>query len=175
MQLGSLASAGGVPIRAVTRHIRRVLTAATALIAIALWLGALPRQSGAERGRRAISAAIFGNPNKIRYVSLSDAQRIPAVQSGKVDIVAHTMTIACARLRYVYFSTVYFNAAQRVLVLRNSHATDLADVLTNGGNACATRDSTALTNIQAEVVKRLVRESRGGEVLDGLPRPASAR
>ena len=31
----------------------------------------------------AISAAIFGNPDKIQYVAVSDDQRIPAVQSGE--------------------------------------------------------------------------------------------
>jgi polar amino acid transport system substrate-binding protein len=114
----------------------------------------------------AISAAIFGNPNKIRYVAISDAQRVPAVQSGEVDIVAHTMTINCDRLRYVDFSTVYFNAAQRVLVLRTFNATNdqqpppyalaataaLADVLTYHGNVCATSTSTSIANIRAEAM-----------------------
>ena len=97
----------------------------------------------------AISAAIFGNPDKIRYVSVSDAQRIPAVQSGEVDIVAHTMTITCDRLRDVDFSTVYFEAAQRVMVLRSLTASDLANVLTYYGNVCATSTSTSLANIKA--------------------------
>ena len=47
----------------------------------------------------AIAKAIFGNPNKVEFKAISDAQRIPEVRSGAVDIVAHTMTINCARLQ----------------------------------------------------------------------------
>jgi polar amino acid transport system substrate-binding protein len=93
----------------------------------------------------AIAAAIFGNPNKIRFVAMSDAQRIPTVQSGEVDIVAHTMTITCARWQLVDFSTVYFNAGQRVLVRSNSTARSLIDL--GGQKVCATTGSTSLTSI----------------------------
>jgi polar amino acid transport system substrate-binding protein len=85
---------------------------------------------------RAVAKAIFGNPNKVRYVSISDTQRIPDIQSGAVDIVAHTMTINCSRLKQVAFSSVYFDAHQRVLVLKNSAARSLADL--RGQKVCAT-------------------------------------
>jgi polar amino acid transport system substrate-binding protein len=94
----------------------------------------------------AVSAAIFGNPNKIRFVAISDAQRIPALQSGAVDIVAHTMTITCARLQQVDFSTVYFEAAQRILVLRGSHIEAVNDLY--GRRVCATTGSTSLTYLR---------------------------
>jgi len=97
----------------------------------------------------AIAAAIFGNPDKIRFVAVSDAQRIPAIRSGKVDIVAHTMTINCARLKQVDFSTVYLDAAQRVLVLRNSPATSLVDLY--GDKICATTGSTSLSFIRSDL------------------------
>jgi polar amino acid transport system substrate-binding protein len=93
----------------------------------------------------AISTAIFGNPDKIRFVAMSDAQRIPAVQSGEVDIVAHTMTMTCARWQAVDFSSVYFDAGQRVLVPSNSTARSLADL--GGQKVCTTKGSTSLTNI----------------------------
>ena len=47
---------------------------------------------------RAVAQAIFGNPDKVEYKSISDAQRITAITNGSVDIVAHTMTITCDRL-----------------------------------------------------------------------------
>jgi polar amino acid transport system substrate-binding protein len=93
----------------------------------------------------AVSAAIFGNPDKIRFVAISDAQRIAAVQSGEVDIVAHTMTMTCARWQEVDFSSVYFDAGQRVLVPSNSTAKSLFDLA--GQKVCATTGSTSLTNI----------------------------
>ena len=94
---------------------------------------------------RAVADAIFGNPNQVHYVAISDAQRIPDIQSGAVDIVAHTMTILCSRLKYVDFSTVYFDAGQRVLVLKNSAARSLADL--RGQKVCATAGADSLTAI----------------------------
>jgi polar amino acid transport system substrate-binding protein len=97
----------------------------------------------------AIAAALFGNPTKIRFVSVSDAQRIPAVQSGEVDIVAHTMTITCDRWKKVDFSTVYLDPAQRILVARNGRATKLSDLV--GSKICATTGSTSLALIRSYI------------------------
>ena len=92
---------------------------------------------------RAVAAAIFGSSkNRIRFVSISDGQRKWAIRSGEVDIVAHTMTVTCARWRKVAFSTVYLVAAQRVLVPVNSQATSLIDLY--GEKVCATTTSTSL-------------------------------
>ena len=96
---------------------------------------------------RAVAAAIFGNPGKVQFKAISDAQRIPDVRSGAVDIVAHTMTINCERLQQVDFSTVYFDAGQRVLVEANSPARSLADL--GGKRVCATKGSTSIANIMA--------------------------
>jgi polar amino acid transport system substrate-binding protein len=96
---------------------------------------------------RAVAAAIFGNPDKVQFKAISDAQRIPDVRSGAVDIVAHTMTINCERLQQVDFSTVYFDTGQRVLVESNSPARSLADL--GGKRVCATKGSTSIANISA--------------------------
>jgi polar amino acid transport system substrate-binding protein len=95
----------------------------------------------------AIAKAIFGNPNKIEFKAISDDQRIPEVQSGGVDIVAHTMTILCKRLRYVDFSSVYFKAGAQVLVLKNSPAKSLEGL--GGKKVCATAGSDSLGYIKA--------------------------
>jgi len=97
---------------------------------------------------RAVAKAIFGDPNKVVFKAISDAQRIPDVESGTVDIVAHTMTITCDRLQMVDFSSVYFEAAQQVLVLSNSHATSLASL--HGQKVCATSGSDSLNIIRKE-------------------------
>ena len=96
---------------------------------------------------RAIAAAIFGNPDKVEFRAVSSAQRISDIQSGKADIVASTMTITCARLQQVDFSTVYFDAGQRVLVPINSPVTGIADL--GGRKVCAATGSTSLANLQA--------------------------
>ncbi len=98
---------------------------------------------------RAVAKAIFGNsdPNTVRFKAISDAQRSPDILSGAVDIVAHTMTITCQRLQQIDFSSVYFDAAQRVLVLKNSAATSLASL--HGQKVCATYGSDSIDRIKA--------------------------
>jgi polar amino acid transport system substrate-binding protein len=96
---------------------------------------------------RAIAAAIFGNPDKVEFRAVTSAQRISDIQSGEVDIVASTMTITCARLQQVDFSTVYFDAGQRVLVPINSPVTSIADL--GGKKVCAAAGSTSIANLQA--------------------------
>jgi polar amino acid transport system substrate-binding protein len=96
---------------------------------------------------RAVAAAIFGNPNKVVYKAISDAQRITAIQSGAVDIVAHTMTINCQRMQQVDFSTVYYDAGQRVLVQTGSPVPSINDL--GGKKVCATTGSTSIANIKA--------------------------
>jgi polar amino acid transport system substrate-binding protein len=96
---------------------------------------------------RAVEKAIFGTTDNahIHFRAISDLQRIPDVENGSVDIVAHTMTITCDRLKKVDFSSVYFNAHQRVLVLKNSAATGLASL--GGRKVCATAGSDSATKI----------------------------
>jgi polar amino acid transport system substrate-binding protein len=98
---------------------------------------------------RAVAKAIFGSsdPNTVHFKAISDAQRIPDVSDGTVDIVAHTMTITCDRLEKIDFSSVYFDAAQRVLVMKDSTATSLAGL--HGQKVCATSGSDSLARISA--------------------------
>ncbi len=96
---------------------------------------------------RAVAKAIFGNPNQVHYKAISDAQRIPDIESGAVDIVAHTMTITCQRLQQVDFSSVYLDAARRVLVLKDSTASSLAAL--KGQKVCATSGSDSIPGISA--------------------------
>lgn len=96
---------------------------------------------------RAVAQAIFGNPDKVQYKAISDDQRIPDILNDSVDIVAHTMTITCDRLKQVDFSSVYFDAHQRVLIPNNSAATGgLADL--GGKKVCATKGSDSVNTIE---------------------------
>ena len=96
----------------------------------------------------AVADAIFGTyQNHVHYKAISDNQRIPDILNGTVDIVAHTMTITCDRLQEVDFSSVYFEAHQRVLVLKNSSAQNLAGL--RGQKVCATKGSDSLGPIAA--------------------------
>jgi polar amino acid transport system substrate-binding protein len=93
-----------------------------------------------------VAQAIFGSPDKVKFVSLTDAERIPFLRSGAVDIVAQSMTINCARLKQIDFSTVYFNDGQRVLVLKNSQVKGIGDL--SHQKVCATAGSTSIVDIK---------------------------
>jgi polar amino acid transport system substrate-binding protein len=97
---------------------------------------------------REVARAIFGDPNRFRLVALSVPQRIPFVQSGRVDIVVDAVTITCARRQQVDFSTVYYDAQQRVLVPVNSSANDIRSFF--GQPVCASAQSAPI-----DVMKRL--------------------
>jgi polar amino acid transport system substrate-binding protein len=96
-----------------------------------------------------VAQAIFGasGGNDIHYVIVPNADRVQAVESGEVDIVAETMTINCEREKSVDFSTVYYEAGQRILVPDNSTITGPQDL--GGKRVCAPKGSTSLQNLVA--------------------------
>jgi polar amino acid transport system substrate-binding protein len=96
---------------------------------------------------RRIADAIFGNPNAIHFRAITPAERIPVVQDGSVDLVADAVTINCARRQQVDFSTVYFDASQRLLVPSNSTAHDVAGL--GRKPICAAVGSTTLQTLQS--------------------------
>ena len=62
----------------------------------------LPDSQGVMRGIdadscRAIAAAVFGDANKVKFVSLTPAQRLVAVQSGEVDVAFANITWTMTR------------------------------------------------------------------------------
>ena len=96
---------------------------------------------------RAVAQAIFGNADDVQYKAISDADRIPDILNHSVDIVAHTMTITCDRLKQVDFSSVYFDAHGRVLIPASSKATNgLAGLA--GQKVCATSGSDSVATIE---------------------------
>jgi polar amino acid transport system substrate-binding protein len=93
-----------------------------------------------------IAHAIFGNkPNDIQFKAITTTERIPDVQNGSVDVVADAMTVNCARKQQVDFSTIYYNAGQKILVPSNSPARSVADL--GGKKICATRGSTSIATL----------------------------
>jgi polar amino acid transport system substrate-binding protein len=93
-----------------------------------------------------VTRDIFGNPMQVEYRILSSAERITALQKGEVDAVVKTMTITCARRKLVNFSTVYLDAAQRIMTSRDSPITKPADL--SGKRVCAAKGTTSLQRIR---------------------------
>lgn len=91
---------------------------------------------------REIARAIFGNPDSIDPRVVEANRRVPALQSGEVDIVVRTFSITCDRKKVVAFSTTYFVANQKILVLKGSGIESAADLA--GKRVCAVRGTTSL-------------------------------
>jgi general L-amino acid transport system substrate-binding protein len=77
-----------------------------------------PDENGVWRGFdsdicHAFASAILGDRNKIRFVPLNAAQRLPALQTGEIDILSRTTTMTYTRdtaIRFVVL-TLYDNDA----------------------------------------------------------------
>jgi polar amino acid transport system substrate-binding protein len=108
---------------------------------------------------RQIAQAIFGDPDKIQIKVIAYDQRVPLAHAGAVDLVADTMTMNCARWKDVNFSSVYYDAGQKVLVSSASTAKGIDDL--GGKKVCAAVGSTSLDNI-AKVAAKPVPVGRPG-------------
>ncbi|WP_249374972.1 glutamate ABC transporter substrate-binding protein [Streptomyces sp. I05A-00742] len=102
---------------------------------------------------RAIAKAILGDPDKVTFLAIPTNQRIPALKSGKVDIVARTMSISCDRIKEVAFSTAYFQAGLQLLVPKGSPVTGFDNGTLGGRKVCAADGSTAESQL-TELAKR---------------------
>jgi len=92
-----------------------------------------------------VATAIFGTPSALQLRILTSAQREPALRNHEVDIVIRTMSITCDRLEYTDFSSVYYEAKQKVLV-KGASGIKGPDAL-GDKKVCATEGSTSLTKI----------------------------
>ncbi|MEU5842329.1 glutamate ABC transporter substrate-binding protein [Rhodococcus sp. NPDC047139] len=91
---------------------------------------------------REIARDLVGDPDLVEYRILSSAEREKALQDSTVDIVAKTMSITCPRRERVDFSTEYFRAQQRVLVVKGSGIRSAADLA--GRRVCVVEGTTSL-------------------------------
>ncbi|HEY0001837.1 MAG TPA: glutamate ABC transporter substrate-binding protein [Actinoplanes sp.] len=94
---------------------------------------------------RQLAAAIFGDPNKIQIKVIGYDARVSSARDGSVDVVADTMTANCARWTDVDFSSIYYEAGQKVLVSSGSTAKSIDDL--GGKKVCSAAGSTSFDNI----------------------------
>jgi polar amino acid transport system substrate-binding protein len=95
---------------------------------------------------RAVSRAIFNDPNKIEFRVITTTQRVPVLTDGSVDIVARAMTITCARWTQIGFSTEYYQAGQKVLVPKGSPVKRMEDL--KGKKVCAPNGTTSMDKLR---------------------------
>ena len=61
---------------------------------------------------RALSAAVFGDPNKVKYVNLTGKNRFPALASGEIDVLSRNTTWTFSRdvdLGFTFIGVSYYD------------------------------------------------------------------
>jgi len=107
---------------------------------------------------REVARALFGNPDMIEFVAIPQTDRIPSLVEGRVNMVASTFSINCARRQDIAFSTEYFRSGQRLLVPREVTATTL-DGLGPDARVCAASGSTSVGELRKLPVPPVVVEA----------------
>jgi general L-amino acid transport system substrate-binding protein len=94
---------------------------------------------------RAVAAAVFGDPNKVKYTPLDATERFPALQSGEIDLLVRNTTWTMSRdttLGFTFAGVNYYDGAG--FMVRKSlgvqHATELdgATICVQGGTDTVT-------------------------------------
>jgi general L-amino acid transport system substrate-binding protein len=96
---------------------------------------------------RAVAAAIFGDPSKVRFTVVTSAARLPALQSGQIDLLPRTTTWTQSRdtANGLNFTAVTFYDGQGFLVRRSSGVTRAAQL--DGASICVTSGTTNELNL----------------------------
>jgi len=72
--------------------------------------------------------ALFNDEHQVELVAVTSGNRIPFLQSGKIDIIIATVTITDERRQVVEFSEPYFMSGSLLLVPRSSPVRGLDDL-----------------------------------------------
>ncbi|MFB7008871.1 MULTISPECIES: glutamate ABC transporter substrate-binding protein [unclassified Streptomyces] len=110
---------------------------------------------------RAIAKNILGDPDAVIFRAIPTNQRIAALENDKVDVVVRTMTINCARLQQVSFSTAYFQAGQQVLAPKGSSITGFDKSLA-GKRVCTAEGSTAYEALEKQSFGAVFKDEHDG-------------
>lgn len=101
---------------------------------------------------RAVAVAALGSGEKVTFIPLSSPGRFPALLSGKIDLLAHTVTMTFSREAGigVRFAGVYFLDGQTFLVPRGSKVRTIKDL--KGSTICVEKGTTSQVHL-AETFK----------------------
>src|ERR1043165_6726129 len=96
---------------------------------------------------RAISAAIFGDPDKVKYVPLTAQQRFTALQSGEVDLLSNNTTWTLLRdtTLGLNFGPVVFYDGQGFMVPKKLNVKTAKEL--NGATVCVQPGTTTELNL----------------------------
>lgn len=112
----------------------------------------MPDSKGVWRGLdvdacRAVSAAVFGDAEKVRYVPTTGTSRFTALQSGEIDILSRNTTFTFVRDATIglHMVEVNFYDGQGFLVRKDAKVASLKDLA--GGTICMLQGSTHEMNL----------------------------
>lgn len=90
---------------------------------------------------RAVAVAIFGDKEKVEFVPLSGQQRIPALQTGEIDILPRTLTWTLQRdANGINFTSPTYYEFTGFMVAKTSGVTRVEDM--TGASVCVQTGST---------------------------------
>ncbi|MCK8782265.1 amino acid ABC transporter substrate-binding protein [Rhizobium sp. NTR19] len=90
---------------------------------------------------RAVAVAIFGDKDKVEFVPLSGQQRIPALQTGEIDILPRTLTWTLQRdANGINFTTPTYYEFTGFMVAKSSGVTKVEEM--TGASVCVQTGST---------------------------------
>jgi general L-amino acid transport system substrate-binding protein len=96
---------------------------------------------------RAVSAAIFGDSEKVRYVPLTSQQRFTALQSGEVDLLSNNTTVTLQRdtALGLDFTAITYYDGQGFMVPRKLGVKSAREL--NGATICVAPGTTTELNL----------------------------
>jgi len=96
---------------------------------------------------RAVAAALFGDASKVKYTPLSAQQRLPALQSGEIDILARntTQTLSRDTANGLNFAAINYYDGQGFLVAKKLGLKSARDL--NGATVCVLPGTTTEQNV----------------------------
>ncbi|MDR1636769.1 MAG: amino acid ABC transporter substrate-binding protein [Treponema sp.] len=105
---------------------------------------------------KALSAAVFGVPDKLEFRPLTSAERFVALQSGEIDVLIRTATINITRDTQLGldFTTPYFYDGQTFIVRADAGVNRLEDL--KGSSIAVITGSTTETNLAAVMASRSI-------------------
>ena len=93
------------------------------------YLDAAGKPKGVEVSlARQIAAYAFGSPDKIEMTCVTAANRIPALQGDKIDLIIATLGVSAERAQVIAFSDNYAWGGSDVLVPKGSPVKNLKDL-----------------------------------------------
>lgn len=100
---------------------------------------------------RAVAAAVFGDAGKARFVPLNAAQRLPALQTGEIDVLSRTTTWTYSRDMAVRFVAINLVDGDAIMLRRKLNVATPKDL---AGMTICLQGGGSLTEHALDIIER---------------------